>query len=184
MPEFVLRVGEKVRALRQERDWTVQQLADAAEVSRRMLTQIELGQANPSLVTIDRIARALGADFASLAQPEPAAGTTPQASSEATKVWRDEHGSEAVLLGATTGAAAAELWRWTLAPGARYDARPDRTGAQEIHHIASGALTLETEHGQIVLAAGETAAIRSDQHYAYLNTSATTTVFYRVVTGA
>ncbi|WP_256725953.1 hypothetical protein [Streptomyces sp. IMTB 2501] len=26
----------------------------------------------------------------------------------------------------------AELWRWTLAPGGRYDAEPDRPGAQEI----------------------------------------------------
>jgi proteic killer suppression protein len=36
---------------------TVQELADAAGLSRRMLTQIELGQANPSLVTLDRVAR-------------------------------------------------------------------------------------------------------------------------------
>lgn len=185
VPEFIPRVGARIRVLRRARGWTVQQLSDAAEVSRRMLTQIELGQANPSLVTIDRIARALGTDFATLAQPEPSAAAASGPIVDPTPVWSDEHGGRASLLGTTaTAGTVAELWRWTLAPGTRYDAQPDRPGAREIHHVASGTLTVETEHGPIVLAAGDTAVIHGGQHYAYLNTGAADAVFYRVVTGA
>jgi transcriptional regulator with XRE-family HTH domain len=181
-PEFVVRVGQRVRSMRRERGWTVQQLADAADVSRRMLTQIELGQANPSLVTIDRVAGALGTDFAALALADPttaasAFGVAP------TPVWRDDRGSEAVLLAATLPPRA-ELWKWTLAPGARYDAQPDRAGTQEIHHVVAGELTVETSDGTSPLTAGETAVIRSDQRYAYRNAGPVSAVFFRVVSGA
>lgn len=181
-PEFLVRVGERVRSFRRERGWTVQQLADTADVSRRMLTQIELGQANPSLVMIDRLAGALGTDFAGLALPDPAAA--PSAFGVApTQVWRDDHGSEAMLLAATQPPSA-ELWKWTLAPGARYDAEPDPAGTQEIHHVLAGVLTLETSEGSSPVAAGETAVIRSDQTYSYLNTGPVSAVFFRVVSGA
>jgi mannose-6-phosphate isomerase-like protein (cupin superfamily) len=77
-----------------------------------------------------------------------------------------------------------ELRRWTLTPGGCYDAEPDRPGAQEIHHIISGRLTLTLEVGPQVLGAGQSAVIASDQGYAYRNEGAEPVVFVRVVTGA
>ncbi|WP_454325509.1 helix-turn-helix domain-containing protein [Streptomyces glaucescens] len=178
--EFVTRIGGRIRALRKQRGWGVQQLADAAKLSRRMLTDIELGRANPSLATVDRVARALDTDFAALALPE---NDAPGADAEGTLVWEAPDGSTALLLGATVSPRA-ELWRWTLAPGGRYDAEPDRPGAQEIHHVLSGRLTLALEAGHQELRPGQSAVIASDQQYAYLNEHAEPTVFMRVVTGA
>ncbi|MDC7335240.1 helix-turn-helix domain-containing protein [Streptomyces lydicus] len=178
--QFVTRIGGRIRALRKQRGWSVQQLAEASEVSRRMLTQIELGQANPSLATVDRVARALNTDFAALALPE---GDATGAEVEGTVAWQAPDGSQALLLGATHEPRA-ELWRWTLAPGGRYDAEPDRPGAQEIHHVLSGRLTLALQAGPQVLVPGQSAVIASDQEYAYLNEDAEPVVFVRVVTGA
>ncbi|MQA05225.1 MAG: helix-turn-helix domain-containing protein [Streptosporangiales bacterium] len=179
-PQFVIRIGGRVRALRRQRGWSVQHLAEASTVSRRMLTQIELGQANPSLATVDRVAHALDTDFAALALPEDDAVPTEVAG---TLVWQAPDGSHALLLGATQDPRA-ELWRWTLAPGGRYDAEPDRPRAQEIHHVLSGRLTLVLEAGAQVLAPGQTCIIASDQEYAYLNEEADPVTFIRVVTGA
>jgi mannose-6-phosphate isomerase-like protein (cupin superfamily) len=78
----------------------------------------------------------------------------------------------------------AELWRWTLAPGGRYDAEPDRPGAQEIHHVLVGRLTLALETGPQVVGPGQSVTIPSDQQYAYLNEHTEPTVFMRVVSGA
>ncbi|GAA1057254.1 hypothetical protein GCM10017608_07310 [Agromyces luteolus] len=153
-------------------------MADQADLSRRMLTQIELGQANPSLVTIDRIAAALGTDFAGLALPE-----SPGDAPASVQVWRGEGSSEALLLAATTPADT-ELWRWTLAPGARYDAQPDKAGAQEIHHVIAGELALVTREASRTLVAGDTTVIFSDQPYSYVNPGETDVVFFRVVSGA
>jgi transcriptional regulator with XRE-family HTH domain len=178
--QFVTRIGGRVRALRKQRRWSVQQLAEASGLSRRMLTQIELGQANPSLATVDRVAWALDTDFAALALP---ASDAPGAEAEGTLVWQAPDGSHALLLGATQDPRA-ELWRWTLAPGARYEAEPDRPGAQEIHHVLSGYLTLALEAGPRVLKPGQSAVIASDQDYAYHNEEAEPVIFVRVVTGA
>lgn len=178
--QFVTRIGERIRTLRKQRGWTVQQLSEAGEVSRRMLTDIELGQANPSLATVDRVARALDTDFAALALPRnDPAGTDV----EGTLVWQAPDGSQALLLGATQNPRA-ELWRWTLAPGGRYDAEPDRPGAQEIHHVLTGRLTLTLQAGPRVLESGQSAVLPSDQEYAYRNEDAEPVVFMRVVTGA
>lgn len=179
-PQFVTRIGGRIRELRKQRGWTVQQLAGASTVSRRMLTQIELGQANPSLATVDRVARALDTDFAALALPD---GDVAGGETEGTLVWQAPGGSAALLLGATQDPRA-ELWRWTLAPGERYDAEPDRPGAQEIHHVLAGRLTLALETGPRTLGPGQSAVIASDQQYAYLNEEAEPVVFMRVVTGA
>ncbi|MFI0787476.1 helix-turn-helix domain-containing protein [Streptomyces lydicus] len=178
--QFVTRIGGRIRALRKQRGWSVQQLAEASGLSRRMLTQIELGQANPSLATVDRVARTLNTDFAALALPE---GDAAGAEVDGTLAWQAPDGSQALLLGATKEPRA-ELWRWTLAPGGRYDAEPDRPGAQEIHHILSGRLTLVLRTGPQVVAPGQSAVIASDQQYAYLNEDAEPVVFVRVVTGA
>ncbi|TXD00244.1 helix-turn-helix transcriptional regulator [Streptomyces sp. ISID311] len=145
-----------------------------------MLTDIELGQANPSLATVDRVARALDTDFAALALPENDVSRTEP---EGTLVWKAPDGSTALLLGATEDPRA-ELWRWTLVPGGGYDAEPDRPGAQEIHHVLAGRLTLVLETGPQVVGPGQSATIPSDQQYAYLNEHTEPTVFMRVVSGA
>lgn len=183
---FAARVGERIRSRRKAQGWTVQHLADVSGVSRRMLTQIELGQANPSLGTVDRVAHALSTDFAALTLPDTDAtphGAAPPAAADGTLVWQGRGGSQALLLGVTT-APRAELWRWRLAPGQRYDAEPDQPGAQEIHHVITGTLTLVLSGETISLTAGQSAVISSDQDYAYANDGTSPVDFVRVVTGA
>ena len=53
-------IGMRVRQERQSRRWTLDQLAEAAGVSRRMVVNVEQGAANPSVGTLLRISDALG----------------------------------------------------------------------------------------------------------------------------
>lgn len=176
--EFVTRLGGRIRALRKGRGWSVQRLAEVSGLSRRMLTAVELGQANPSLATVDRVARALDTDFAALARAE---GDAAGAEAEGTVVWQAPDGSRALLLAASQNPRA-ELWRWTLAPGGHYDADPGRPGAQEIHHVLTGRLTLLRESGPRSLTPGQSAVLSSDQEYAYTNDNTEPAVFLRIVT--
>lgn len=184
--EFVATVGRQIRHQRQQRRWSVQELSDRAGVSRRMLTQIELGQANPSLVTVDHIAHALDTDFVSLAMaPTTSAPDTSGGRVGAgVRVWSSDRGSEAVLLTATESVPRTELWRWRLAPGDTYHAQPDTVGAEELHQVHAGELLITTAGSALVVRAGEAGRIRSDQHYTYRNDSDTWTEFTRVVIGA
>lgn len=53
-------LGARVRALRQEREWTLKDLGREAGLSHPFLSQLERGLARPSMGSVERIARAFG----------------------------------------------------------------------------------------------------------------------------
>ncbi len=53
-------LGQKVQQLRKQKGLTQEQLADKIRVSSTYIGFIEQGQRNPSLNTLDKIARVLG----------------------------------------------------------------------------------------------------------------------------
>ena len=67
-------IGVRVRQERQARRWTLDRLAGAAGVSRRMVVNVEQGAANPSVGTLLRIGDALGVGLPSLVEPPRAQG--------------------------------------------------------------------------------------------------------------
>lgn len=179
---FLAHLGDQVRRRRKESGLTVQELADAADLSRRMLTQIELGQANPSLVTIDRVAQALGTTFAALTRdtrPEPVAVHAPGSAAGA---WSSAAGSLATLQVATQQHPPAELWEWTLQPGDRYVAQPDPDGSEELFLVLAGTLTIEiSDLDPVTIRTGGSARLASDRDYAYVNHGKKPVHFVRVV---
>lgn len=58
-PHQARAIGEKLRAVRQERDMSLRELADKAEISASMLSQIETGKVFPSVRSLYSIASAL-----------------------------------------------------------------------------------------------------------------------------
>ncbi|MEU1980875.1 XRE family transcriptional regulator [Nocardia sp. NPDC019395] len=181
--DFLLRVGERIRAIRIDRDMTVQHLADLSGVSRRLLTQIEHGQANPSLVAVTRIARSLGTEFTELIGE---AGPTEHAveripAERYSLVWTTPAGSSAHLLVSTPGVRTADLWTWTLAPGDVYNGLPDPPGSFELFHITSGRLSVAADGVEVTMTAGESARLRSDRPYSYRNSGTEPVVFLRTV---
>jgi len=57
---YLLRLGERVRVLRNQRGMSRKVLAQHAKVSERYLAQLETGKGNGSIVLLRRISRALG----------------------------------------------------------------------------------------------------------------------------
>ncbi|RLA87046.1 MAG: transcriptional regulator, partial [Deltaproteobacteria bacterium] len=52
-------IGQKIRALRRERGFTLKQLASLANCSPSFISQVERGKASPSIATLKQIASAL-----------------------------------------------------------------------------------------------------------------------------
>lgn len=77
-------LGDKLRAIRKDRGLTLQQVADAAGLSKAFVSQIESGTANPSLASLKRVGNALEIPLAALFEdesngPEPAPAPTDEA---------------------------------------------------------------------------------------------------------
>jgi transcriptional regulator with XRE-family HTH domain len=68
-------LGARIRALRLARRGTLRQLAAAAGVTESFLSQVERGVASPSIASVQRIARALGATIAELFAADERAGS-------------------------------------------------------------------------------------------------------------
>ncbi|MFC4909794.1 helix-turn-helix domain-containing protein [Actinomadura gamaensis] len=166
---IIATVARTLRERRADRGMTLVELAGRSGVSRRMLTLIEKGEANPSLGTLERVGRALGLTFAQLVGAEPAGETAVVAPGAMPAPWRSDGGGHGRL--AVASDAGNELWDWLLAPGDRYDADPDPAGGTEMILVTSGRLTLELGPDRIVLAAGHAVRFASDRPYAYVNDS-------------
>jgi transcriptional regulator with XRE-family HTH domain len=57
-PELI-RFGENVRQQREERKWTQEQLAEKADLDQTFISGIERGSRNPTIITVNKLARAL-----------------------------------------------------------------------------------------------------------------------------
>jgi transcriptional regulator with XRE-family HTH domain len=65
-------LGARIKSLRLERDLQQRQLAEKADLTPSMVSQIESGRLTPSLHTLGRIAAALGVPIATLFDGQPA----------------------------------------------------------------------------------------------------------------
>ena len=172
-PAVAAELGRRIRELRTGLGLTVEALAERSDVSRRMLTQVELGQANPSVATVDRIAAGLGttlADLTGVSRHEPPHGV---------QVW-SSGGSWAYLLSAVeTGDSSVELWRWRLVEGEPYTS--DAVGPETIVHVLEGVLVVTKAGAEFVVPAGESVRLPAGRGYVARAGSAEPTVFLRVV---
>lgn len=167
-PPLMSVVSARIRAMRDERQLTLDRLAELSQVSKGLLVHIENGRANPSIATLCKVAAALGASVADLVQVsgQQAAEVLPAGAPRL--LWRGPKGGTATLLVGATGPDMLELWSWTLRPGERYDAAAHPEGTQELIHVEQGSLALAFGEVRYVIAAGGSAIAHTDRPHAYL----------------
>ena len=80
-------LGRSIRALRLQRSFTLQAVANAAGVSQSLISQVERGLASPSISTLRRIAGALDVPIAALflGSEEPSDDETDRAGRRASR---------------------------------------------------------------------------------------------------
>jgi transcriptional regulator with XRE-family HTH domain len=83
------RVAQRLDELRQERDVSVNWLADFSGLDRGYMSRLLRGKVNPSLRTLALIANALDVPFRSLFEVEEPERPGPPARKRATKVKKD-----------------------------------------------------------------------------------------------
>lgn len=162
-------IGGKVRHERQSRRWTLDQLADAAGVSRRMVVNVEQGTANPSVGTLLRISDALGIGLPALVEvPETAAVRVTRRDAGAA-LWTGAGGGRGVLVAGTQPPDVVELWDWTLGVGDRHESEAHVPGTKELLHVLQGKVALEVAGESTTLSVGDAASFPGDVPHAYGN---------------
>ena len=164
-------IGTRVKQERHARRWTLDQLAEAAAVSRRLLVTIEHGVANPSIGTLLKISDALGVGLPALVEPPSPSHVRVTRRGDGAVLWRGEAGGCALLVAGTGPPDVVELWDWTLGAGDRHVSQPHTAGTRELLHVLRGTVTVELADQELALATGDAVTFAGDIAHAYTNPS-------------
>lgn len=162
-------IGARVRQERQSRRWTLERLAEAAGVSRRMVFNVEQGAANPSVGTLLRISDALGIGLPALVEPPQPKPVKVTRAGEGAALWSSGSGGRGVLVAGTGSPDVVELWDWTLGPGDRHVSEAHPPGTKELLQVQEGAVTVVVEDRPFILDAGDAVAFPGDVVHSYAN---------------
>jgi len=160
-------VSARMRTKRRDRHLSLDQLSARSGVSKGMLVQIERGATNPSIVTLCKVAAALGASIADLVDAAGSSRIDVVPAADPRMLWKGPRGGTATLLVGSTGPDMLELWTWELRPGERYDAVAHPTGTQELLNVLQGKLALLVDSVSYVIAAGRSARALTDRPHVY-----------------
>jgi len=162
-------IGARVKQERQSRRWTLDQLAGAAGVSRRMLINVEQGAANPSVGTLLRLSDALGVGLPALVEPAPRTPARVVRAGQGATLWTSEAGGRGILVAGTEPPNVVELWDWTLPPGDRYDSQPHSRGTRELAQLLEGTLEITVGGQPVTLEIGDAVTFSGDVAHSYAN---------------
>jgi transcriptional regulator with XRE-family HTH domain len=162
-------IGGRIRQERQARRWTLDQLAAAAGVSRRMLVNVEQGAANPSVGTLLRISDALGVGLPALVEPPGPEPVKITPSGDGAALWTSDSGGRGVLVAGTEPPDVLELWDWTLAPGDHHESEAHSPGTRELLQVQEGSITLAVADQSTALQAGDAATFAGDVAHSCTN---------------
>ncbi len=162
-------IGVRVRQERQSRHWTLDQLAEAAGVSRRMVVNVEQGTANPSVGTLLRISDALGVGLPALVEPPQPKPVKVTRQGDGATLWSSESGGRGVLVAGTKPPNVVELWDWTLGPGDQHKSEAHTSGTKELLQVHEGKVTIGVADQSLTLDAGDAIAFPGDVAHSYAN---------------
>ena len=162
-------IGDRVRHERRARQWTLDQLAEAAGVSRRLVINVEQGSANPSVGTLLKISVALGIGLPTLVEPPAPTTLKVTRHGQGAVLWTGDRGGRGVLLAGTGPPDVVELWDWTLGVGERHVSEAHTPGTKELLQVLEGTVTIEVAGQSVTLEVGDALTFPSDLAHYYAN---------------
>lgn len=154
------RLGEIVRDLRSRQGLSLRALASRAGFSPSFVSQIERGQASPSISSLERLAQALGVTLGEFFRPVATARVTRLGErAELTSAWSH---AQIEALGPTGPGRALEPMMITLAPGGQSGGRPYSHGGDEFAFVFEGTVRLTLDAEVHDLARGDAATFPAE----------------------
>lgn len=160
-------IGARLRARRQQRGWTLDQLAERSGVSRRMLVTVEQGAANPSIAILLRLSDALGIGLPTLVAADPDSPIHITRDGDRAPLWTSPAGGRAVLTTGTEAPDVVELWDWTLGPGDDHTSEAHSAGTRELVHVLAGTVIVTVADQEAELRCGDAATFPGDVPHGY-----------------
>lgn len=174
---------ERIKELRRQRHWTLEELSAASGVSRSMLSEIERGRANPTLAVAMRIAEAFSLTLDQLVMAggrkrgiEVVRGT------DEAFLYRADPDCQIRTLSPLHLEKDIEYYQIRLGPRAELRSSPHFRDTREIVTVVSGILEIEAGQHRETLEPGDSGCYPADQPHCLRNLSQDDMLLYLVVT--
>lgn len=171
-------LGRCIQGSRRDRGLTLQQLAEAADVSVSMLSSVERGQKAPTIVVLARIADGLGVPLVDLvAEPDDTRVIVRRAADQDSV---DEPGGwRRTILSPVVPGVNFEWIRTTLPPDCDAGRFPAYApGSHEYIVVESGTLRLTLADASVELGEGDSAYFAADVTHIYANAGSGPCTYY------
>ncbi len=177
-------VGREIKALRKAKRWTLERLAEEAQCSVGLLSQVERGKSSASIKTVQKISAALGVNIgwflpASDAPPDEELGFIVRRNA----IRHLSYGpgiKDALLTPSMSGKL--EVLESTFAPGAGSGEEPYTHDGEEAGVVLSGQFALWIDGRTFYLDAGDCFHFESVKPHKYWNPGDQETVIIWVIT--
>ena len=176
-------LGKRVRKLRADRGWSLEELANASGVSRSMLSEIEREKANPTLTVTFRIARAFGLTLQELIESAEASASKIQVirANDRNQVYRSDKQCEIRTLSPLNLEKDVEFYEVSLKQGGALRSQPHFEGTREFLTVEEGSVRIESDMDNDELTKGDSGTYRADVPHAIVNTGKGDALVFLVV---
>lgn len=173
----------RVRELRKRKGWTLEELSAACGVSRSMLSEIERGNANPTLAVTCRISQAFGMSLGELVEMPTA---TPRVevirADDRTYHYRSDRSCRIRTLSPLHLEKSVEYYELVLRSGAALRSAAHFAGARELLTVQVGSVAVTSGSDTAELRKGDSAHYPADVPHCIQNMGGEEAVCFLVVT--
>jgi transcriptional regulator with XRE-family HTH domain len=176
------RLGERIRALRRERGLTLEVLGGRSGVSRAMISKLERGEKNPTLVVAAKVAEGLGVSLSQLVGVEERREVVVVPRERRMVVRDPETGFERQLLSPSFGGRGIEFIK-NVVPGGSSSGEfpPHRRGVEEYVVVERGRLRAILGGEEYLLEEGDALYFEADVPHRFDNAGEEVCSYYLVI---
>ena len=172
----------RIRDLRKDRGWSLDELSDRCSVSRSMLSEIERGRANPTLAVTLRIAHAFDISLSDLVDAEPPKTRIEVIrGNDLTYKYRRDETCSIRTLSPLQLEKDVEFYEIKFAKGGELRSSAHFEGTREFLTVSKGQVEVETDTEIAKLKSGDSASYRADNDHAIVNAGRGDAVVFLVV---
>ena len=175
-------LGRRVKKLRGDRGWSLEELAAASGVSRSMLSEIERERANPTLSVTYRIASAFGLTLQDLIETaQPVSQIKVIRATDRAQIFRSDKQHQIRTLSPLNLEKDVEFYEVILRAGGALRSQPHFEGTREFLTVEEGTVRVESGEESEILAKGDSATYRADVGHHIINTGSQDATLFLVV---
>jgi transcriptional regulator with XRE-family HTH domain len=176
------RLGARVKELRRRRGLTLEDLAERTGVSRAMISKVERGEKNPTLVVAAKVAEGLGVTISELLGVEQRREIVVIPRERRMTMRDPESGFERQLLSPTFGGRGVEFVRNVVPYGSTSgEFPPHRRGVEEYVVVEKGRLRTFVGDEEHLLKAGDALYFEADVSHRFDNAGDGECSYYLVI---